>query len=152
LDNSSKTLRRAQQKVGQLGLPLPEKPGGRSTEVSWPRNIADLSAEELARHMTWWEGWAAFAEYHLAEADTNAISFEKRLDLETQVRIHKSEGDYASVTALKASVAQQKDLQELQGKALQASAEKKLLRALLEGYRGKRDTISREITRRTREV
>ena len=147
----SNTVKNAEAEIRALGLPIPD-PLDKDKEILWPENVADLSPLELAEHLTWWSGWSAFIRYPLARAETNEAAFEKQLGIERSFRLHKSEGDYKSVTELKASVDNQKDIQLMQAKVLEASATKKLLRALLEGYETKYNTISREITRRNNEA
>lgn len=148
----SNTVKNAEVEIRALGLPIPSQPQFVKEEMDWPQNVADLSMEELAEHMTWWSGWGAYCRYHVARAETNAAAFDKQLRLETQIRIHKSEGDYKNVTELKAAVGQQREIQEMEAKQLEAAAMQKMLKALLEGYETKYTTISREITRRTHEA
>lgn len=145
---SSRTLGSAEQRITDLGLPLPGKPGRSPDTVEWPDNVATLGPEEIAEHMTWWIGWAGHARYQLARIETDLEAFEAEYALERQTRIFKSKGDYATVTELKAAIDQAPDMAKMQAKILQAQATKKLLRALVASYEEKNSTISREISRR----
>jgi hypothetical protein len=143
----SKTFKKASSYLDELGLPRPEKP--RSPDLTWPDNVADLESQELAQHLTVWSAWSGYARYHLAIAETNYAAFSKEHDVTEQVRLFKSKGDYKTVTEHKASVGQSKDMQELKAKVLVAEAEKKMIKALLDGYELKHSTVSREISRRS---
>jgi len=146
--DDSVTLKKAQEEIERLGLPIPERPEGGAEKLEWPENVADLTPDQLAEHMTWWSGWGGYARYHYARAETNHAAYSKELKIETQIRVHKSEGDYKNVTELKAAVAQMPDIQRIEAKVLEAEAVRKMVRALLEGYVEKKETVSREITRR----
>lgn len=147
----SRTVLAADDAIKEMGFPIPVKPLGMPQDLIWPKNVADLSSNDLARHMTWWSGWSASARYALARAETNEEAYSEARRLKVQQGIFKSEGDYASVTELKAAVEQGKDVQELDAKLLKARAMKKMLKALLTGYEEKYAVVSREISRRTRE-
>jgi ribosomal protein L35 len=146
----SKTLKKARTYVEELGLPLPGRPGAEVLE--WPENVADLESTELAFHLTSWAGWSGYARFQLAVAETNYAAFSAEHDVTEQVRLFKSKGDYKTVTEHKASVNQAPDMRELRAKMLVAEAEKKMIKALLEGYENKYATISREISRRTADM
>jgi len=143
----SKTLKRARTKMKELGIPLPEK-GDPKAHVSWPGNVGDLSSEEIAQHMTWWTAWSGFVRYELAEVETNVAALTAELELVKGEAMHKSEGDYKTVTELKAAVAQMSSVQTAEAMVLEASATKRMLKALLVGYEEKYQTISREVSRR----
>jgi hypothetical protein len=143
----SQTLQKARAYVEELGLPIPSRPIAGILE--WPENVADLESTELAYHLTSWSGWASYARYQLAIAETNYAAFSTELAVTEQVRLFKSKGDYKTVTEHKASVGQSKDIQEIKAKVLVTEAEKKMIKALLEGYENKYSTISREISRRS---
>lgn len=137
--------------VDSCGYPLPESPGN-PDDVSWPGSVGDLTPDELSHQLTWWAGWASHVRYALASAETNETAFDKALKIEIQSRIVKSSGDYKNVTEAKAAASTSRDIQLLEAKLLRAQAQKKMLRALLEGYEAKYNTVSREMTRRAKEL
>lgn len=147
IHDESRTLKKAMTYVDTLGFPLPERPA--STGVFWPSNVADLDSTELAQHLTHWSAWAGYSRFQLAIAETNFAAFTEESAVNEQVFMYRSKGDYKTVTEMKASVAQRPEMQQLAAKVLRAEAEKKIIKALLEGYEMKYATISREISRRT---
>jgi len=151
MTDDSNTLVKAEARVTDLGLPIPDRPYGAGEALPWPNNVADLDTVALAQHLTWWTAWAGYARYNLARAETNHEAFATEYRVQTQVKIMKSRDDYKSVTELKASVAQLPEMQRLEARMLKAEAEKKLLKALLENYEGKYKTVSREVSRRNAE-
>jgi hypothetical protein len=64
----------------------------------------------------------------------------------------KREGDYKTVTALKASIEDSDEMRQYHENAVQSRVQKKLLRALLETYEKRVEVISRELTRRTKDI
>ncbi len=151
----SRSLAEAEKTIVDLGLPLPDKPmtsNKRQQEgdfdLSWPADIGELTPQELGEHLTWWSGWASYARYHLAKSDVNVETSKEQYDLERNVRIFKSKGDYEKITEVKAAIAQMPDMVKMKGRLLQAKAQQKLLKALVEGYDAKYATISRELSRR----
>lgn len=145
----SLTLKKAEKKIMELSLPLPRQPIDR--DIDWPSNVADLTSMDLAAHLTWWSGWASYIRYHLAQAETNAAAFTEEMAVITQECIFKSDKDYKTVTELKAAVGQLPTIQRCKAKVLEATAIKRMLKAMLEGYEAKYSTISREISRRDSE-
>ncbi len=146
----SRTLTKATNRVVELGVPLPKDPD--PEEVSWPRNVGDLTSDDLAHHLSWWSGWASYIRYHLARAETNAAAFSEEYSVMKQELIVKSDGDYRTVTEMKASIEQLPVMTDCKAKVLEANAMKRMLSALLEGYEQKYNTISREISRRGAEI
>lgn len=147
--DESRTLKKAMTYVDSLSFPIPVRP--EETGVYWPGNVADLDSMELAAHLTHWSAWAGYARFQLAIAETNFAAFNAESSMNEQVFMFRSKGDYKTVTEMKASVAQRPEMQQLEAKVLKAEAEKKLIKALLEGYEMKYSTISREISRRTQD-
>jgi len=149
LSENSRSLEKAEAKIDSLGLPRPEKPRDRGDDnPEWPDNVADLSPDQLAEHMTWWSGWSAYARYHLGRAETNLAAFARQLKHETSMRLYKSRGDYATVTEAKASIEQMPDMAKLAKREQEAEALVTTLKSLLKGYEDKYSTSSREISRR----
>jgi hypothetical protein len=144
--DESNTLKKSLAYVDSLGFPLPESPA--KTGVYWPENIADLDSQELALHLTHWSAWAGYARFQLAIAETNFAAFTSEFNVSEQVFVYRSKGDYKTVTEMKAAFAQKPEILQLEAKVLKAEAEKKIIKALLEGYEMKYSTISREISRR----
>jgi hypothetical protein len=149
MHDESETLKKARAYVDSLGFPIPQSPY--DSGIAWPENVADLESQELAAHLTHWSAWAGYARYQLAVAETNHTAFSTEFGVNEQVCLYKSKGDYKTVTELKASVHQLPKMQELRAKVLKAEAEKKIIKALLDGYEMKYSTISREISRRTQD-
>lgn len=150
LTEDSATVKRAEEHIKKLGMPLPSGMNP-AKPVEWPSNVAELSPDQLAEHMTWWSGWASFTRYHYARSETNAAAVEKELHLKTAELLFKMGGDYKTVTETKAAISIRPDVQLLEAKYLEADSMRRMLRALLEGYEGKFSTVSREITRRGHE-
>lgn len=148
LSETSRSLAKAEAKINDLGLPRPEKPKDRKDSPEWPDNVADLSPDQLAEHMTWWSGWSSYARYHLGRAETNLSAFTRELDLEQKTRLYKSKGDYGTVTEAKASIAQMPDMIKLAQREQEAEALVTSVKALLKGYEEKYAVISREVSRR----
>lgn len=140
--------------VEELGLPLPKKPvhepEGEAPE--WPRNIADLTPDDLAHHMTWWSGYETFAKYQLARIATTLASIEDSASLKFDKFMFKSQGDYPTVTAAKAAFRQKPENVSVQEEILGLQAQVKMLSALVEGYEKKFAVISREVSRREMEL
>jgi len=143
----SEIVKAAEARISDLGLPLPSRMVS-TEDVVWPENVADLTSEELARHLTWWSGWQSYAQYHLARAETNHASLSKHLAIEVQKILHNSGKDYKTVTEAKAAVARLPSIEKIEHRVTEADANKRLLSALVEGYEVKYATISREISRR----
>jgi hypothetical protein len=144
--DESNTLKKAKAYIDSLDFPIPESPA--KTKTYWPENVADLDSQELALHLTHWSAWAGYARFQLAVAETNYAAFSSELSVNEQKYLFRSKGDFKTVTELKASVGQLPVMQQLEAKVLKAEAEKKLIKALLDGYEMKYSTISREISRR----
>jgi hypothetical protein len=150
MDNDSKTVKNTEEFIKNLGFPLPKKlpPDG----VTWPQNIADLSSDELAEHLSWWSGWSSYTRWHLAKAETNYSVAEKKLTIETAKRLYTRKSEFKTVAEAKNAVLQEEEVQKLEVDALQKDALRSMLKALLDGYESKYSTISREITRRNNDV
>jgi hypothetical protein len=142
----SQTVVKAMKQVEKLGLPFPGKPDEK--DVAWPSNVAEISSQDLAKHLSWWSGWASYIRYHLAQAETNETAYLEMYKHQEQHEIANSKGDFKTVTELKANVANNPTLVRIKQDMLQAKALRKMLGALLEGYEKKYATISREISRR----
>lgn len=149
LGEDSQTLDKARAAIKKLELTEPIKPS--NSDVVWPNNVADLDPNALAEHMTNWSGLSSYARYHLAMCETNLAAFEEQHKLTVNLFILKSHGDYKTVTEAKAAAHESTDTQQEWANVLTAKATVRLLKALLEGYELRYQTISREITRRNSE-
>lgn len=147
MSEDSASVQAADAVIAKLGLPLPRKPE-KCGEPEWPQNVSDLTPEELTQHLTWWKGWTAHTRWHLARIEGNFIAAEEMYRKLTSELTYKSEGDYGTVTALKASVANAPEVLKARKKVLEAKVTVGLVRALLDGYEDKFIAISRELTRR----
>lgn len=144
----SHSLEVAEEALAKLGLPMHAKPAETTDEVEWPENVAELSMDDLAHHMTWWSGWASFARYQLARSETNLAAFEAEYGWARNEFMFKSQGDYSKVTELKAAADARPDMKEKAARITQNKALVTVLRATLAGYESKYATCSRELTRR----
>jgi hypothetical protein len=143
-------IRDAKGFVKEKGFPMPAKP---STEVlPWPRSVGDLTYEELAEHSTIWSGWAGYTRVLLAVASANQVAYESQEGIFRSKEMVKREGDYKTVTALKASIEDSDEMRQYHENAVQSRVQKKILRALLETYEKRVEVISRELTRRTKDI
>lgn len=147
---NSEAVSRATNQVLELGLPLPGKPG--EEELEWPENVATLSSHDLAHHISYWTAWASYSRWHLARVETDETAFEETYKRCQDKLIANSKNDRRTVTELKASVSGDPDLVKFKKQLLRASALKKMLASLLDGYEKKYATISREISRREAEI
>jgi hypothetical protein len=147
----SGTMKRAEAEVKRLGLEMPKKFANSPEDLEWPSNVADLTPNELARHLAWWTGWASYIGPEVARAETNATAYQAKYAVNLGMEMHKRQGDFSKVAELKAAVSQLKHLQEIEMQALEAEAIRKVLKSLLVGYEKKYSTVSREITRREAE-
>lgn len=149
----SKSLEKAEDLVARLGLPLPAKPERNDgVIIQWPDNIGDLSPDDLAEQMTWWTGWSTYLRYALAKVESDLSANESAENVNEKKHLFRSSGDYGTVTAAKAAYSQRPDAEKAAMHIQELSAQKKLLKALLEGYDKNYDTISREISRRGGEM
>lgn len=144
----SSSIDKAEATINRLGLPRPEKPFDDDSVLEWPNNVAELTPEELAEHLTWWGGWKAYARYHVARAEGNFKALTKKMALLGKMLLFKSKGDYKTITDARAAVAQMPPMVKLAGQEQEAEALVLVLTSLLEGYEDKYNTISREISRR----
>lgn len=142
----SETLKRAERRIHNMGLPLPEKPKeDKENLVEWPGNVGDLEFDELSHQMTWWSGWAAYTAHQLARAKTNLQAFKEDHERKRSEYIYKSSNDYDTVTEMKSAVDQRSDMQARKARILEAEAMVTMLKAILQGYEQKYATVSREI-------
>lgn len=143
----SHSLEVAEQMLADMGLPKHGKPDD-PADLEWPHNVADLSSESLAHHMTWWSGWATFTRVELAKVETNLAAFEADYTWSRNEFMFKSQGDFDKVTELKAAADARPDMKEKAATITQSKALATVLRATLAGYETKYATCSRELSRR----
>jgi hypothetical protein len=145
----SRSLMHAEAKIETLGLPRPKKPKlEEGDSVKWPSNIADLSTDQLAQHLTWWSGWSGYARYYLAKAETNYENFVAAYNLEISKGLYCSKGEYSTLTEIKASIEQRPEMIKRKKVIQRHKAQVTMLKSLLQGYEDKYATASREISRR----
>jgi hypothetical protein len=150
VDNiDSKTLKEIDGVIGAIGLPVPLKM--QENKIHWPDNIGDLTSDQLGEQLSWWSGWSAYTRWQLARAETNYVSADKRLTIETAKRLYIRRSDFKTVAETKNAVTQEEEIQRLEVEVMKKDALRGMLKALLEGYESKYYTISREITRRGNE-
>lgn len=148
--DDSLSLKAAEEVVSRLKLPLPRRPD-MSDQADWPGSLGEIETSELVRLLTWCKGWAAHTRWHLARVEGNLEAAEEEYKSLTMSLTFKSEGDYRTVTELKASVANAPAVAKIRKRVLETKLTAKLVRSLLEGYEDKFEAVSRELTRRGRE-
>lgn len=142
------TTKKAEAEIDRLGLPRPDRPAENVGDLDWPGNIGDLESEQLAEHMTWWTGWAVYARYHLARAETNSEALKAEYKVRYNETLSVVEATYKTVAAAKSAVEKLPDMVRLSAKIQAADAIKRQVKSLLEGYEAKYAVVSREISRR----
>lgn len=148
-------MQKVEARIQRMGLPEPEAIKVDDDSPVWPDNVADLGPEELAHHMTYWTGLAAYARNHLARCETDVSAWSEQYKHDRSVFLFKSgvgKGrDYSTVTEAKAVFDQNPKTVELKLQLLEAEATVKMLKGRIDGYERKNATISREQTRREKD-
>jgi len=152
---TSRTLQKVEARIELMGLPEPELITVDDDSPVWPDNIADLTPDELAHHMTYWTGLGAYGRNHLARCETDASAWLEQYKHDRSVFVFKSgvgpKGDYSTVTEAKAVFDQLPKTINIKILLLEAEAAVKILKGRIDGYEKKNAAISREQTRREKE-
>lgn len=131
------------------GLELP-KP--QYDQVKLPPDITELSSDQLAEMFTILTGWADYFAAQLVQAQLAERSAQRDLDLMTnRMMIEKAgtttKGD--KVSLIKAQIAVDNRIVDLQDKYEERYAYRKILEMMLSNQERDITLVSREITRRT---
>lgn len=117
-----------------------------------PPDITALSSEQLAELFTVLTGWADYTASQLAEAQLSERSAQRALDLKTNRLLVQKMGSATKgdkVTLIKAQIAIDDEVLELEDAFEQKYARRKILEMMLNNQERDITLVSREITRRT---
>ncbi len=129
-----------------LRLPAPKET---KDDLDYPANLASLSEDQLARHLTHWSALAGYASYKLAILAGAATIAQMEFEQEFDVRYATSTDHH--VTDKRHNVGASKAVRLKKRKACQLQADVKVLEALRSSYELKYQAVSRELTRRKSE-
>lgn len=123
-----------------------------TTRIQMPSDISSLHSDQLSELFTNLTAWTNYVAGQLAAAQVDERSLEKRRDmLEAKLFVHKEgnkvKGD--TVASLKANIASDPQIQDLEEKLLQAYAYRKMLEVVYSNFERDSALVSREITRRS---
>lgn len=122
--------------------------------VNLPPDITSLSSEQLAEMFTILTGWADYMATQLANAQIQEKEMEKKLDRKTASLLVEKMGAREKgdrVTLVKAQIALDPEVQDLEDKYHQIYAKRKAWEVMLGNQERDITLVSREITRRTSE-
>lgn len=134
----------------QLDLTNAEKPS--YDLIKLPPDITVLSSEQLAEIFTVLTGWADYAATQLAVAQIQEKEAEKKVDRKSAALTVEKMGTATKadkVTLIKAQIALDPDLQDLEDKYHQCYVNRKAWEVMLTNQERDITLISREISRRT---
>lgn len=116
-----------------------------------PPDITSLSSEQLAEVFTVLTGWADYLATQYSNAQVNEKFLEKKVDrkiasLTVEMMGKSAKGD--KVTLIKAQIALDPELQDLEDKLHEAYVQRKAWEVMLSNHERDIALVSREITRR----
>ena len=120
--------------------------------VKLPPDITALSSEQLAEMFTVLTGWADYIATQFANAQIQEKVLEKKVDRKVASLTVEKMGAATKadkVTLIKAQIALDPDLQDLEEQHHQAYAQRKAWEVMLSNQERDITLVSREITRRT---
>lgn len=120
--------------------------------VKLPPDITALSSEQLAEMFTGLTGWADYFATQLANAQIKEKTLEKLVDrkVASLTVAHMGQSTKADkVTLIKAQIALEPELQDLEDKLHDAYVKRKAWEVMLSNQERDIALVSREITRRT---
>mgnify|MGYP006289837789 FL=1 len=120
--------------------------------VKLPPDITALSSEQLAEMFTVLTGWADYIATQLAGAQIQEKVLEKKVDRKTASLTVEKMGAATKadkVTLIRAQIALDQELQDLEEEHHQAYAQRKAWEVMLNNQERDITLVSREITRRT---
>ena len=135
--------------VVEAGL---NRPKPQYDQVTLPPDITALSSEQLAEMFTVLTGWADYMASQLVQAQLAERSAQRRLDFATNKLVvtrmgAATKGD--KITLIKAQIAIEPEVVELEDEYEQKYAYRKMLEMMLNNQERDITLVSREITRRT---
>lgn len=142
----------ALEKLHTLGLSI-QKPTMEVGEL--PRDITDLNSEQLGEKFTVLTAWADYAASQLAIAQIEERAALKKLDyLQNKLLVQKmgaaAKGD--RITLVKAQIAVDQDVLDLDLEYEEKYAYRKLVEMMLANYERDIALVSRELTRRSNDL
>ena len=129
---------------------LPEVRAPRKGDLEWPDCLADITNEDLAKHLTFWASWAAYAQTQVAVVDGALVVARSNYEMEFDVRYNSS--DETKVSDKRHVVGSSKSVRTLKRRVARLEADLKLLKSLLAAYEMRYNASSRELTRRVSEM
>jgi len=117
-----------------------------------PPDITSLSGEQLAEMFTILTGWADYTASQLAEAQLSERAAQRALDLKTNRLMVEKLGAATKadkVTLIRAQIAIDPDVLDLEDTFEEKYARRKILEMMLNNQERDITLVSREITRRT---
>lgn len=117
-----------------------------------PPDITSLSSEQLAELFTVLTGWADYTASQLAEAQLSERAAQRALDLKTNRLMVEKMGAATKadkVTLIRAQIAIDPDVLDLEDTFEEKYARRKILEMMLNNQERDITLVSREITRRT---
>lgn len=117
-----------------------------------PPDITSLSSEQLAEMFTVLTGWADYTASQLAQAQLDERAAQRRLDLKVNRLTVEKMGSAAKgdkVTLIKAQIAIDDEVLQLDNDFEEKYARRKILEMMLNNQERDITLVSREITRRT---
>lgn len=126
-----------------------------SKQPTMPKDISVLDSEELSELFTRLTAWSNFVAGQLSAAQVDEKFLEKKLaSLEAQLFLAKdtSKAKGERVTLIKAQVAADPMIVDLEDKTMAAYAYRKMLEVVANNFERDVSLVSREITRRTNDL
>lgn len=139
----------ALEKFAEIGIEF-SKP--KLSQVEMPRDITELSSEQLAEKFTELTAWADYIASQLAMAQIEERTAQKKLDFaENTMLVRRMNNGVKGerVTYVKAEISIDPQIQELSQTYDEKYAYRKMVEMLLNNHERDLALVSREITRRT---
>lgn len=139
-------------KLNELGLVI-RKPSSELGEL--PRDITDLSSEQLGEKFTILTAWADYSASLLAVAQIEERAAQRKLDLLENTLLVRKMGTAVKgerITLVKAQINLDQDVQDLSQIYEDKYAYRKLVEMMLGNYERDIALISRELTRRSNDL
>jgi hypothetical protein len=139
-------------KLNELGLTI-RKPASELGEL--PRDITELSSEQLGEKFSILTAWADYAASLLAIAQIEERSAQRKLDLLENTLLVRKMGTAVKgerITLVKAQINLDQDVQDLSQLYEDKYAYRKLVEMMLGNYERDIALVSRELTRRSNDL
>lgn len=118
--------------------------------LAFPDSLADLPTQELSNHLTYWSSWAAYTQNEVAILEGAAGTARAEFEMEWDLRYSSS--NYNSVTDKRHTVGASKAVRLKRRIFVQLEVDSKIMRAMFLAYERYYNAVSRELTRRLREL